>query len=100
MNVTLMNGIAAISGTVKQANGRRMMFMTRTNPSTGKSETRMYFRSDESYQRKNPPSEKEMQARVNFARRAKLVKHYMQVNPSLTKRQAWDMAKQAIKTES
>ena len=100
MKVQFPAGVKIISGTIRQKNGNRVMFKTYTNPYTGEKKTRAYLCTDQDYVRKNPPAEKEMQARDNFARRAKLVKHYMQVNPSLTKRQAWDMAKQAIKTES
>ena len=63
-----MPGIESMSGSIKQKNGKMMVFKTFRRPSTkrpnGKPETRVYFMSK--WQRSTPPSEKELCARIRF----------------------------------
>jgi hypothetical protein len=97
MKVTLMPGIAEISGSTKPKHGKRMVFMTRTN-SKGKRETRMYLRNADDYQRTTPPSEAELAARSLFARRQAYVQHLLASGKCHTKADAWKIAKDHIKS--
>ena len=64
-----MAGLESISGSLKQKNGKRVVFKTFRKPSVnregGKPETRMYLM--ERYERRTPPSEKEQAAKARFA---------------------------------
>jgi uncharacterized protein (DUF2344 family) len=67
MKVTLMPGIESISGSFKQKNGTRVVFTTRKAATTNKEDrTRMYLRSEESYQRKTKVTQKEVTIRNRF----------------------------------
>ena len=75
MKVTLMPGIESISGSVKQRNGKKLVFRTFRKPSAsrgGKPETRAYLMTPQ--ERTTPLSEAEMRQRAKFAKAAKKVK--------------------------
>ena len=95
MKVTLMPGIESISGSVKQKNGKCIVFKTFRKPSIhregGKAETRMYMFGN--YERSTSVTEKELAARSLFAQRAEKVKRLMTSNPRLSKKEAWEMVK-------
>ena len=57
MEVTLIPGIAAVSGTLCKTKNARVIFTTRKASSTNPNKVRMYVRSAESYKRTTPPSE-------------------------------------------
>ena len=98
MNVEFMPGIASISGTLyKGKNGLRLVATTRKAPTTNKQKTRLYLRSEESYQRKTPYSEAELKRQDLFAKRQAYVKQLMAETPWLNKKEAWLIAKQDIK---
>ena len=63
--VILMPGIESISGTMNKGH-ERIVFQTRKKRD-GSSETRMYFRSAESYQRRTKITDKEIAIRQRFA---------------------------------
>ena len=92
MKVTLMPGIAEISGSTKTKHGKRMVFMTRTN-NQGKRETRMYLRTDDDYKRTKPFSEKEKHAQELFAKRQAIVSELMATGQCRSKAEAWRIAK-------
>ena len=69
MKVTLMPGIESISGSVKQKNGKKLVFRTFRKPSAsrgGKPETRAYLMTPQ--ERTTPLSEAEMRQRSKFAK--------------------------------
>ena len=70
MKCTLIPGIASISGSIKQKDGRKIIFKTYRTPSIhregGKPETRMYLMDRQV--RKTPPSEKELKVRCYFVK--------------------------------
>lgn len=94
MKVTLIPGIAEISGSTRK-HGKRMVFMTRTN-SEGKRETRMYLRNDDDYKRKKPYSDAELAAQDLFSRRQKYVKQLLD-NGCRSRAEAWKIAKKTIR---
>ena len=61
-----MPGIAAISGSTKEKNGKRIVFTHRAGDKPG--EGRMYIRPADCYRRTTPMSEKEIEAKVRFQR--------------------------------
>ena len=68
MKCTLIPGIASISGSIKQKDGRRIIFKTFRSPSArrgNKPETRMYFMDRQV--RRTAPSVKELKIRNFFA---------------------------------
>lgn len=97
MIVEMIPGIKAASGTLcKSPNGKRVIFTTRKAPSTNPNKIRAYIRSAESYKRKTPPSEKEQQSRLLFARRQAYVQKLMASGTYLSKAELWELAKQCI----
>ena len=97
MNVEFIPGIASVSGTLyKGKNGLRIVATTRKAPTTNKQKTRLYLRSDESYQRKTPYSEEELKRQDLFAKRQSYVKQLMAADPGLSKKEAWSIAKRDI----
>ena len=101
MKCELIAGIEAISGSLKQKNGTRVIFRTYRKPSVnrkdGESETRVYIRSEESFQRKKPLSEKECKVRGLFVRRQAYVHELMTSGRCRTKKEAWKIAKEEIR---
>ena len=95
MKVEFMPGIAAMSGTLKDKNGNKLVFMHRA--SDGKGHGRAYLRTSKDYQRSTPVSDKERVARSLFAIRAQLVKQLMTERRCKTKAEAWRIAKEQIK---
>ena len=91
MKVEFMPGIAAITGSMKSRNGKRVVFTHRQGDKPGQG--RMYFRSADDYVRSTPPSEKELAAQLLFRKRAKRVKQLMAENPKLSKAEAWAIVK-------
>ena len=74
MKVTFAAGVEAISGSIKQKNGTRIIFKTFTKPSANRKsdkETRMYIMPPQ--KRTSPVSEKELKHRARFAQAADLV---------------------------
>jgi len=99
MFITLMDGIATASGTLcKNKNGSRIIVTTRKAPSTNPKRVRMYIRSNESYERKTPLSEKEIKARELFIERQALVKQLIDSGQAHSKAEAWKIAKEKIKS--
>ena len=97
MYVELIPGINVASGTLlKCKNGSRIIFTTRRAPSSNPRKMRMYIRPAESYRRKTPVSEREMQARSLFSRRQAHVLNLIAANPKLSKKKAWEIAKKEI----
>ena len=100
MKCELIAGIESISGSMKQDNGTRVVFRTYRKPSVnrknGESETRVYIRSAESYQRKKPLTEKESKARGLFAKRQAYVQELMASGKYHSKTEAWKIAKKEI----
>jgi hypothetical protein len=94
MKVTLLPGIAEISGSIKQKNGNKIVFMTRTN-SQGKRETRAYMRDKSSYQRTGKPSKKELNARSIFTLRQAYVTELLTSGKVSSRAEAWKLAKLA-----
>ena len=71
MKCTLMPGIKSISGAMKIANGRQMVFKTfqrKAADGTDKEETRVYMMDRK--KRSTPPSDNEMKARQRFKQAA------------------------------
>ena len=98
MIVEMMPCIKAASGTLcKSPNGKRVIFTTRKAPTTNPNRMRAYIRSAESYKRKTPPSEKELQSRSLFARRQAFVKKIMASGLCLSKAEVWEIAKRNIR---
>ena len=95
MKVEFMPGIASMSGTLKDKNGNKLVFMHRQ--SDGKGHGRAYLRTPKDYQRSTPVSDKEIAARVLFQNRAQLVKQLMTEHKCKTKAEAWKIAKEQIK---
>ena len=89
-----MPGIAAMSGTLKDKNGNKLVFMHRQ--SDGKGHGRAYLRTQKDYQRSTPVSDKERVARSLFAIRAQLVKRLLAEHQCKTKAEAWKIAKEMI----
>ena len=74
MKVTLAAGVEALSGSVKQKDGSRIVFKTFSKPSVNRKsekETRMYFMPP--HERTSPATEKELRQRAKFAQAADLV---------------------------
>jgi len=91
-----MPGIAGASGTLcKTKYGARIIITTRKAPTTNPNKVRMYFRPANSYQRKTPVSQHEMQVRSLFTRRQALVSELMRTQ-HLSKAEAWKIAKHEI----
>ena len=98
MRVELVPGINAASGTLmKCKNGTRVVFTTRRAPSSNPCKVRMYIRTAEDYQRSTPVSEKEIQVRELFSKRQQRVNQLRADNPKLSKKKAWQIAKNEIK---
>ena len=96
MEVTLIPGIAAVSGTLCKTKSARVIFTTRKASSTNPNKVRMYVRSAESYKRTTPPSEKESRARGLFARRQSYVQQLLASGAYHSKAEAWKIAKRDI----
>ena len=92
MKVTLLPGIAEISGSINQKNGNKLVFMTRTN-SKGKRETRAYLRDKSSYQRKGKPSKNELAARSLFTVRQEYVTQLLHSGKVRSRAEAWKIAR-------
>ena len=74
MKVTLAAGVEALSGSVKQKDGSRIVFKTFSKPSVNRKsekETRMYFMPP--HKRTSHATEKELRQRAKFAQAADLV---------------------------
>ena len=98
MIVEMIPGIKAASGTLcKSPNGKRVIFTTRKAPTNNPNKIRAYIRSAESYKRKTPPTEKELQSRSLFARRQAYVQELMASGRYHSKAVAWVRAKRDIK---
>ena len=98
MRVELAPGIKSASGTLmKCKNGTRVIFTTRRAPSSNPCKVRMYIRYADDYQRKTPVSEREMQIRELFSKRQQRVNQLRADNPRLSKKKAWQIAKNEIK---
>ena len=96
MEVTLIPGIAAVSGTLCKTKNARVIFTTRKASSTNPNKVRMYIRSAESYKRTTPPSENESRARGLFARRQSYVQQLLASGAYHSKAEAWKIAKRDI----
>ena len=97
MRVELVPGINVASGTLMRCkNGARIIFTTRRAPSSNPCKMRMYIRTADSYKRKTPLSESEMQARSLFSRRQARVLQLRSANPRLSLKGAWAIAKKEI----
>ena len=96
MEVTLIPGIAAVSGTLCKTKNARVIFTTRKASSTNPNKVRMYVRSAESYKRTTPPSENESRARGLFARRQSYVQQLLASGAYHSKAEAWKIAKRDI----
>ena len=97
MKVTLMAGIAAISGSVKQKNGKRVVFKTYRRPSAergDKLETRMYMYN--ARERTTPLSKAEKTARSNFSQCAKRATELMKQGLCHDRKEAWRIAKMEL----
>ena len=94
MKVTFIPGIESISGSMKTKHGKRVVFrkMQGDKPGTG----HMYIHGANDYKRKSKPSAKEMEGRKLFEARSKCVKELMRANRTLTKKEAWEIAKREI----
>jgi hypothetical protein len=90
MKVELMPGIKSISGSIKQKNGRHMVFKTFNRPD-GKKETRAYSII---YERRTSYSPKEKAAQERFAICAQAVKRIRLV-ARINRKEAWELAKQS-----
>ena len=74
MKVTFAAGVEAISGSIKQKNGSRIVFKTFSKPSVNRKsdkETRMYLIPP--YKRTSPVTKNELRQRTRFAQAADLV---------------------------
>ena len=96
VKVTLAAGIESASG--KTGN---VQFRTFRKPD-GSIETRMYLvpRAENGkykYERSTPVSEREMQVRELFSKRQQRVNQLRADNPKLSKKKAWQIAKNEIK---
>ena len=97
MKVELAAGIESASG--KYGN---MIFKTYKRPN-GKKETRAYFNPYRTRWgrtlnvRKSKPSDAEIKARVLFTKRREYVAQLIAGDPSLSRKEAWKIAKQEIK---
>ena len=91
MEVTLIPGIAAVSGTLCKTKNARVIFTTRKASSTNPNKVRMYVRSAESYKRTTPPSENESRARGLFARRQSYVQQLLASGAYHSKAEAWKL---------
>ena len=98
MRVELVPGIKSASGTLmKCKNGTRVIFTTRRAPSSNPCKVRMYLRYADDYQRSTPVSEREMQVRELFSKRQQRVNQLRAANPKLSKKKAWQIAKNEIR---
>jgi len=95
MKCTLNPAFDTISGSMKGRFGNRVVFMTRTNRE-GKKQTRVYFRSAGSYQRRTPVSDKEYAVRSLFAQRQAYVRELIQSGQCRSRAEAWEQAKIAL----
>ena len=97
MKVTLMPGIESISGSMKQKNGKHVVFRTFRHPSAHRSgdkpETRMYLYN---YERKTAVTKAERANRGVFAECAKLASQLLREGKAKTKKEAWHIAKDRI----
>ena len=97
MIVEFAGGIISASGTLcKNRNGSRVIVTTRKAPSKNKNKVRMYFRSEESYKRKQPFTDAELAAQDLFTRRQAYVKELITNGKCKSKADAWKIAKKTI----
>ena len=94
MKVTFAAAIESISGSMKTVHGKRVVFkkMQGDKPGTG----HMYLYGVNDYKRTSKPSAKEIEINNLFKARSMFVSNLMKENPTLTKNQAWEIAKKEI----
>ena len=94
MKVEFLPGIAHISGSTKPRMGKRMVFRRFKSDKPGHGH--LTICSGETYERKTPFTEAEQKAKRLFSARASYVKQLIDRTPSLSRAQAWAMAKADI----
>ena len=84
------------SGTFCKDKDFRIILTTRRAPSNNPNKVRMYFRSEESYKRKQPFTDAELAAQELFTRRQAYVKELITNGKCKSKADAWKVAKKTI----
>ena len=96
MIVEFADCIKYASGTLCKGKESRVIVTTRRASSNNPHKVRMYLRPNECYERKSPPSEKELQARDLFRRRSVKVKELLKNGTYEDRSEAWEAVKKMI----
>ena len=96
MIVELVDCLKSASGTLCKGKDCRVIVTTRRASSNNPHKVRMYLRPNECYERKSPPSEKELQARDLFRRRSVKVKELLKNGTYEDRNEAWEAVKKMI----